>query len=483
MRADDLDGLREVRALGVPLIADESVYSPADVLQVGRAGAADIVSVYVGKSSALERAVESARLAGELGMDVVIGANGEMGIGAAAQLHVACACERISAIPHGIIGHHFYEDDASLADAARDRRPRRAAAGGPRARCRAERRGSAELLLVNPGVQVFLYPEELEHVEPDALAEQVLGLGCDAVSVAVAYHRGRRVFPRHRRVSVLDADDRVHRARSGALRRPPAAGNGDARAARASARRATAPGFASALGSSACTTTHSRQRIRRPPRGCTTARRPGTVSAHPRLEAVEYVAALAGDVAAQLGPDAVDLEAAFYPAWEPSYTLTLALEPLTDEEKLLWAQCSCPACLAMPDRAEGARRLIDAAAGAVHAQGSLLRVFASGPPEQAALQGVSPDSVAAADALLYGCGPLRGDELLTRFDGLRGLAGRPGTVSTNWTPERTDLAADVERLAAAGAEGLALYNLSLVPEAGLEAFRAAAAAFKSAVPA
>ncbi len=118
VRADDLDGLREVRALalplGVPLIADESVYSPADVLRVGRAGAADVVSVYVGKSSALERAVESARLAAELGMDVVIGANGEMGIGAAAQLHVACACERISAIPHGIIGHHFYEDDASL---------------------------------------------------------------------------------------------------------------------------------------------------------------------------------------------------------------------------------------------------------------------------------------------------------------------------------------------------------------------------------
>jgi L-alanine-DL-glutamate epimerase-like enolase superfamily enzyme len=113
--ADDLEGLREVRALGVPLIADESVYSPADVLRIGRLGAADIVSVYVGKSSALERAVESARLANELGMDVVIGANGEMGIGAAAQLHVACACEQIGAIPHGIIGHHFYEDDATLA--------------------------------------------------------------------------------------------------------------------------------------------------------------------------------------------------------------------------------------------------------------------------------------------------------------------------------------------------------------------------------
>lgn len=115
VHADDLEGLREVRALGVPLIADESVYSPADVRRIGRLGAADVVSLYVGKSSALERAVESARVAGELGMDVVIGANGEMGIGAAAQLHVACACERLSEIPHGIIAHHFYEEEPTLA--------------------------------------------------------------------------------------------------------------------------------------------------------------------------------------------------------------------------------------------------------------------------------------------------------------------------------------------------------------------------------
>jgi L-alanine-DL-glutamate epimerase-like enolase superfamily enzyme len=115
VHAEDLEGLREVRALGVPLVADESVYSPADVRRVGRLGAADVVSVYVGKSSGLERAVESAQLAHELGMGVVIGANGEMGIGAAAQLHVACACERLGEIPHGITGHHFYEEEPTLA--------------------------------------------------------------------------------------------------------------------------------------------------------------------------------------------------------------------------------------------------------------------------------------------------------------------------------------------------------------------------------
>lgn len=355
---------------------------------------------------------------------------------------------------------------------------------------------------MNQSVQVFLYPEELEHVEPDALAEQVLGLGCDAVSVAVAYHRGRRVFPRHRRVSVLTrttvylepdaerygvlrpegtATPALHRFREACERaglrfRAWVVGlhNGELAAAHPAAAARLLDG--SPAGHSLC---------------------PSAAAA------VEYVAALAADVAAQLGPEAVDLEAAFYPAWEPSYTLTLALEPLSEEARLLVPQCFCPSCreLFAPDaegraqaaepgiiaelalgRAEGARRLVEAVAAAVHEQGSLLRVLASGPPEQAALQGVSPESVAASDALLYGCGPLRGDELRTRFESLRGLTGRPGSVSTNWTLERTDLAADVERLAAAGAEGLALYNLSLVPEAGLEAFRAAAAAFRAGVP-
>jgi L-alanine-DL-glutamate epimerase-like enolase superfamily enzyme len=114
--ADDLEGMAAVRRLGMPVVADESVYLPTDVHRVGRIGAADVVSIYVGKSSALERAVEAARVATSYGMGVVIGANGEMGIGAAAQLQVACACEGLGEIPHGITGHHFYDHDSSLAE-------------------------------------------------------------------------------------------------------------------------------------------------------------------------------------------------------------------------------------------------------------------------------------------------------------------------------------------------------------------------------
>jgi hypothetical protein len=369
---------------------------------------------------------------------------------------------------------------------------------------------------VSAGVQVFLYPEELEHVEPAALAAQVLELGCDAVSVAVAYHRGRRVFPRHRRVSVLTRTMlyvEPERDRYGSLvpegtRTEPllrlrevcertglrfrawvvGLHNGELAAAHPDAAARLLDG--SPAGHSLCPSAP---------------------------EVVEYISALAGDIAAQLGPEYVDLEAAFYPAWEPSYTLTLALEPLSEQARLLGAQCFCVSCRALlgsaveeraraaagspfadavaeavdegvaaelaAGRADGAARLVEATAARVNSAGSRLRVFASGPPEQAALQGVSAASVAAADALLFGCGPLAGGELQERFAGLRALAGRTGTVSTNWTPDRRELAADVEGLAAAGAEGLALYNLSLVPDAGLAAFRAAAQAFRAGVAA
>lgn len=113
--ASDLEGMAAVRLLGLPVVADEAVYTPQDVRRVGEAAAADIVSIYVGKSSGLERAVESARVASSLGLGVVIGANGEMGLGAAAQLHVACACDQLGAIPSGITGHHFYDDEPTLA--------------------------------------------------------------------------------------------------------------------------------------------------------------------------------------------------------------------------------------------------------------------------------------------------------------------------------------------------------------------------------
>ena len=238
-------------------------------------------------------------------------------------------------------------------------------------------------------------------------------------------------------------------------------------------------------------------------------------------ESVEFAAALAGDVAAQLGPETIDLEAAWYPAWEPSYSLTLALDPLSERAQSLATQCFCASCRSLfgsaaaelesgaqraagqpfssasadgedvelmdelaAGRTLGATRLVEAVAAAVRREGARLRLFVSGPPHRAVLQGVSPTAAAAADELLYGCGPLAGEDLLNRFAGLAKAAGGGGSVSMNWSPSRSPaaFAEDVQRVAAAGAEGLALYNLSLAPEAGLEAFRAATRAHRATLP-
>lgn len=373
------------------------------------------------------------------------------------------------------------------------------------------------------GVQVFVYPEELEHIAPDALCEKVRELGCDGVSMALSYHRGRRVFPRHQRVSVLTARTvyfEPEHARYGTVRPPtPAARELAERVLRFRDSCAQADlrfhAWIVAL--------HDEQLAAAHP-GSAARLLDGSPAGHSLCpsapESVAYAAALAADVASTIEPDAIDLEAALYPAWEPSYTLTLSLEPVSASARLLGTQCFCRSCrellgpvaeelearakrvagppfaVAAEDdatvaaelaalRSAGAGRLLRAVADAVHVEGSELRIFVPGPRAQVELQGASRESLGAADALLFGCGPLRGEELAARFAAARELAGRSGTVSTNWSPERSpaEYAADATRLAEAGAEGLALYNLSLVPDAGLEAFRTAAAAFRTAVAA
>jgi hypothetical protein len=367
---------------------------------------------------------------------------------------------------------------------------------------------------MNAGVQVFLYPEELEHTSPTELVELIRDIGCDTAVVAVMYHRARRVFPRHRRVSVLNGstlylspdEDRYQRivpagrAHDGLFR------------FRDECRAAGLRFHAWVVGLH-----HELLASAHPDAGARLL--DGSPAGHSLCpsspDAIAYVAALAADVAAQLQPDAVDLEAGFYPAWEPSYTLTLALEPLSARARLLGSQCFCAHCSAIlggalerrtrnaagppfsPSadespvddgliaelgslRVSGAQSFIQEVGRAVHREGSALRVFCSGSLEQARLQGVAPESVANADAVLVGCGPLGDTDLFDRFNGLRALVGRPGTVSTNWTPARNTFATDVERLAREGAEGVALYNLSLVPEEGIDAFRAAATGFREA---
>jgi L-alanine-DL-glutamate epimerase-like enolase superfamily enzyme len=113
--AGDLFGIAEVRAGagGVPVIADESVYTLADAQTLARASACDVFSIYVGKAGGIGPAREIAEFARSAGLSCTIGSNLEMGVGSAAMIHLAIATRGITAETYAcdIIGPFYYEDD------------------------------------------------------------------------------------------------------------------------------------------------------------------------------------------------------------------------------------------------------------------------------------------------------------------------------------------------------------------------------------
>jgi muconate cycloisomerase len=110
----DLPGMAQVRARArLPVIADESCYTLQDARNLVHGGAADVLSIYVGKAGGIAPAREIADFAQSAGLTCTVGSNLEMGIGSAAMIHLALATSGIGAeaYPCDIIGPLFYEDD------------------------------------------------------------------------------------------------------------------------------------------------------------------------------------------------------------------------------------------------------------------------------------------------------------------------------------------------------------------------------------
>ena len=101
------------RQVQVPVMADESLYTLYDAMRLVRAGAADIFSIYVGKSGGIGPARKIAAVAEAAGISCTIGSNLEMGIASAAMIHLAMATPAIDpdAFPCDIIGPLCYEGD------------------------------------------------------------------------------------------------------------------------------------------------------------------------------------------------------------------------------------------------------------------------------------------------------------------------------------------------------------------------------------
>ena len=96
----DLAGMAQVRAaVDVLIEADESAYTPHDVVQIVRAGAADVINIKIGKAGGLYQSKKIAAVAEAAGLECVIGTAWGLGVKVAAKLHLAAATRSLR---HGV---------------------------------------------------------------------------------------------------------------------------------------------------------------------------------------------------------------------------------------------------------------------------------------------------------------------------------------------------------------------------------------------
>jgi muconate cycloisomerase len=115
-RRGDHVGMAAVRRRsGIPIMADESVFTPQDALEVIRAEAADVISIYPGKHGGIRPTQQIAKLAEAAGIPCTIGSNLEREVATAAMAHVTVCtaniqCERF---PGDLIGPVYFEESLS----------------------------------------------------------------------------------------------------------------------------------------------------------------------------------------------------------------------------------------------------------------------------------------------------------------------------------------------------------------------------------
>lgn len=112
--AGDPVALAELRQqCGVPIMADESVFTLQDAWQLSLHRAADILSLYPGKHGGIAATAEIVAVAKAAGLRCTIGSNLELGIGTAAMLHVAAAFPEIDTdrFPADTIGPFYHDQD------------------------------------------------------------------------------------------------------------------------------------------------------------------------------------------------------------------------------------------------------------------------------------------------------------------------------------------------------------------------------------
>jgi L-Ala-D/L-Glu epimerase len=109
----DLEAMARVRrAVDVPVMADESVFTLAEAREALKREAVDVISVYPGKNGGIWRSREIAELAAEVGVACAIGSNLELDVGTAAMCHLSAATPNVAAErwPGDLLGPLYYDE-------------------------------------------------------------------------------------------------------------------------------------------------------------------------------------------------------------------------------------------------------------------------------------------------------------------------------------------------------------------------------------
>ncbi|BCB84537.1 mandelate racemase/muconate lactonizing enzyme family protein [Phytohabitans suffuscus] len=107
-----LDGIAELRSrFDVPVMVDESCWSPQDAFAALGRRAADVVNVKVAKAGGLFHSRQIAAVAAAAGADIFVGSTTETGVGAAAGLHLYAATPNVWPVTACMFGPWLLVDD------------------------------------------------------------------------------------------------------------------------------------------------------------------------------------------------------------------------------------------------------------------------------------------------------------------------------------------------------------------------------------
>lgn len=97
--AHDVDGLKFVTDnISIPVLADESIFSPLDALNILQKRAADLINIKLMKTGGLYNAIKICSLAEIYGVECMIGCMLEAKVSVTAAVHLACAKSVITKI-------------------------------------------------------------------------------------------------------------------------------------------------------------------------------------------------------------------------------------------------------------------------------------------------------------------------------------------------------------------------------------------------